>query len=197
MNRILFYDFETTGIPEWGKPSDDPCQPRITQIAAELVDEESRETLAALNFMIKPDGWIIPDEVAALTGITTERADQHGFLITDVLPAFLGMWKKSSLRCGHNESFDARMARIEMLRDGGYSEDFCDQWKAGAAYCTQAKSTKIVNTGRDGKKKTASLAEAYKFFTGQELTGAHNAATDVAACKAVYFGIQQHQGEAA
>ncbi|HFO1417848.1 TPA: hypothetical protein ACHIWN_005760 [Pseudomonas aeruginosa] len=32
------FDFETTGIPEWKLPSEDPCQPHIVEVAALLCD---------------------------------------------------------------------------------------------------------------------------------------------------------------
>ncbi|KVD80766.1 hypothetical protein WS62_25945 [Burkholderia sp. ABCPW 14] len=50
---------------------------------------------------------------------------------------------------------------------------------------------KMVRAGRN-HAKSPNLAETYEFFTGKKLEGAHNAAVDLAACKAVYFGIQTH-----
>ncbi len=47
--KALAYDTETTGLPDWNKPSDDPGQPRITQLAAELFDDETGEVLAGFH----------------------------------------------------------------------------------------------------------------------------------------------------
>lgn len=79
------------------------------------------------------------------------------------------------------------------------------QGKAAPAFCTQGKSTKIINLPPTekmlaaGRKhaKSPNLAEAYEFFTGKKLEGAHNAAVDLAACKAVYYGIKKHPAVAA
>lgn len=192
MKPVLFFDTETTGLPIWGQPSEDPSQPRITQIAAELFDEDSGAVLAYMDFLIKPEGWTIPHEIEELTGITNERANLFGVPISQVLPIFLEMWKHCVLRVGHNEPFDARMVRIELMKSAAHGEEYADFWKAGASFCTQSRSTKILNDFREpGQKKTANLREAYKHFTGNELVGAHTASGDVEGCKVVYLGIQK------
>lgn len=210
--KILFYDTETSGLPNWSMPSGDPSQPHVTQLAAELCDEDTGETLAAMNMIVRPDGWEIPLELQELTGITMERAMAEGLPADEVLHSFLSMWMASDLRCAHNESFDMRMLRIEIMRDPSYAlksvdqgVSFADHWKAGAAYCTQSNSVKICNipptpkmiAARRKGPKSPNLGEAYKFFTGEDLVGAHNAQVDIMACKAVYYGIKNHLKAAA
>ena len=56
----LFFDTETTGLPEWTKPSNHPDQPHITQIAAALVDD-NRHARSVLCTYIQPNGWTVPD----------------------------------------------------------------------------------------------------------------------------------------
>lgn len=207
MNKVICYDTETTGLPIWGSPSEHPDQPRVIQIAAELFDDETGATLAGLNVIVKPDGWNISDEIAALTGITMEKAMDVGLPMGTVLSMFIDLWQLANLhRMGHNESFDMRMIRIELMRHMAYGATFADKWKEAPAYCTMGSSTKIVNLPPSAKMlavgrktpKSPNLAEAYKHFTGLELEGAHNAANDIAATKAVYFGIKKHtQGAAA
>lgn len=205
MNTALFYDTETNGLPIWSLPSEDPSQPHITQLAAELCDESNGNVLASMDVLIKPDGWTIPEEIAAMTGITTERALSEGIPLSDALTQFTSLWRRATLRVGHNESFDARMVRIEYLRELDHDDPFHDEWKSAPAFCTQGKCTKIVNLPPTekmlaaGRKhaKSPNLAEAYEFFTGKKLEGAHNAAVDLAGCKAVYYGIKKHLAVAA
>lgn len=202
---IMVYDTETTGLPKWSEPSEHPDQPRVTQLCAELVNAETRAVEAAFHTIIKPDGWVIPRELEELTGITTEKALAIGVPMRDVMPIFMRLWDRSCLRVAHNESFDMRMMRIEILRDMGGSPEDADRWKVAPAFCTMANSTKILNlppsekmlsAGRRGPKPP-NLAEAYRHFTGTALVNAHNAAADTAACRAVYFGIIDSQQQAA
>lgn len=213
MKTILFYDTETTGLPLWNLPSEHPEQPRVTQLAGLLCNEETGEDLQQMSMIILPDGWTIPDEVAALTGITTERAHAEGVPAEVVVGHFIDMWKESNLRCGHNESFDMRMLRIELMRHPLYSMEsigappvpFADYWKTAPAYCTQGNSVKILNLpptekmlkARRNHPKSPNLGEAYQFFTGKPLEGAHDAMVDVRAAKEVYYGIKRHQAQTA
>lgn len=197
MKTLLFYDTETTGLPNWSIPSDDPSQPHITQIAALLTDEAGNK-LASLDLLVRPDGWTIPTELQELTGITMERAEQGGVAELVALSAFEALWRRASVRIAHNESFDARILRIGFKRFGGTICD-PDVWKAGPAKCTQILSSpilklppteKMIAAGRGRANKPPKLAEAYQFFTGKELSGAHNAMVDVMGVKAVWFAIQ-------
>ncbi|WP_412021502.1 hypothetical protein [Burkholderia cepacia] len=205
MKPILFYDTETNGLPLWNEPSDHPGQPRITQLAAELFDADSGRTLAFMDLMIRPDGWTIPAELEQLTGITNELAQRFGHSLNAALGTFICMWSEAELRVAHNESFDQRLVRIAAMRTLGVDHGFHEDWKKGAVFCTQTNSTKIINLPPTAKMiaagfkkpKSPNLGEAYEFFTGKKLEGAHNAAVDLAACKAVYFGIQAHAAKAA
>lgn len=64
MPTVLFYDTETSGLPDWHAPSEAPQQPHIVQIAAGLVDVDTRAMVAGLDLIVAPDGWTIPDDVA-------------------------------------------------------------------------------------------------------------------------------------
>lgn len=200
MRAILVFDSETTGLPEWSKPSDDPSQPHITQLCADLCDEETGDTISSFSVIIKPDGWVIPFDLEILTGITTEHANKYGVPISMALDMLMALHAKAYLRVAHNESFDMRMVRIEMKRDTCISDAFADAWKAAPAFCTQGQSTKIINLPPTEKMlaknkrgpKPPNLAEAYEFFARTKLLGAHNAAVDVMACKRIYLGIQAH-----
>ncbi|MDS1141754.1 3'-5' exonuclease [Pusillimonas sp. SM2304] len=198
MNYGLFYDTETTGLPLFAEPSEDPRQPHIVQLAAALVDLDTRKTVSSIDVIIKPNGWTIPDEVAAIHGITTEKAHDLGIAEESAVAMFLGLWNGRT-RIAHNETFDARILRIALKRFPAiFSESLGDKWKAGATQCTAKLATPIVKCPPTAKMiragrnhyKTANLTEAYTHFFGQAFDGAHSAMADVDACKAVYFAIQ-------
>ncbi len=207
MNLTLVYDTETSGLPLWNQPSEHPDQPRVLQLHAELFNDDTGETYATLSSIIKPEGWTVPAEITAITGITQEKAQDLGRPIGEVLPEFIDLWRRGGVRVAHNESFDMRMVRIELMRHPGFKDvmitpdiSYADFWKRGEAYCTQVGSTKILNlpptekmrAARRNHPKSPNLAEAFEFFTGTKLENAHDAAVDVAACKQVYFGIRKH-----
>ncbi|WP_338881504.1 3'-5' exonuclease [Achromobacter veterisilvae] len=195
-NLKFFYDTETTGLPLFKDPSEHPDQPHIVQLAAALVDMDSRETIASMDVIVRPDGWIIPDEVAAVHGITTEHAAAVGVPESLALFMFLELWGGRT-RIAHNESFDARIVRIAQHRAGELDHDL-DQWKSGTAECTARLATPIVKCPPTAKMlaanrthyKTPNLSEAVQFFTGKPLENAHSAMADVRGCMDVYFAIQ-------
>lgn len=202
MNLGLFYDTETSGLPLFNDPSEDPRQPHIVQLAARLVELETRKIISTIDLIVRPDGWEIPDDVAAVHGITTDRALKVGVPEWLALAVFMSMAGQSSARIAHNETFDARIIRIALKR---YAEDHGlthpDDWKDGEAKCTARLSTPICNlpptakmvAARRNHAKTPNLGEAFEFFTGNKLEGAHSALVDVDACMTVYFAIMDRE----
>ncbi|WP_313377962.1 3'-5' exonuclease [Achromobacter insolitus] len=202
MNLGFFYDTETTGLPQFKEPSDHPDQPHIVQLAGALVDLDSRDIVASLDVIVRPDGWEIPDEGAAVHGITTEHASAVGIPESLALSLFLELWGGRQ-RIAHNESFDARIVRIAQHRAGELEQDL-ERWKTGPAQCTARLSTNIIQLPPTAKMlaarrthyKTPNLAEAVQFFTGKPLENAHSAMADVRGCMDVYFGVLDRQREA-
>lgn len=198
MNTAIFYDTETTGLPLFKEPSEHPGQPHIVQLGAMLIDIDTRKTLASIDVIVRPDGWVIPEEVAAIHGITTEMAMDLGVSESMALGMLLELWRDNEprVRVAHNEQFDARIVRIALMRHE--DEPLADRWKAGLAQCTARLSSpimkippteKMVRAGFT-KPKTPNLREAYLHFTGRELVDAHSAMADTMACRDVYFAIQ-------
>lgn len=195
MKPALFFDTETSGLPLFDQPSEHQDQPHIVQLGARLVDIDSRRAISTLDVVIRPDGWTIPDEVAAVHGITTEHAIAVGVSESMALGMLLELWSRAEFRVAHNEQFDARIVRIALHR---FDEAELDAWKAGAAECTARLATPIMKlpptermrqAGRN-HPKTPNLGEAFRFFTGREHEGAHSALVDVDACMAVWFAIK-------
>jgi DNA polymerase-3 subunit epsilon len=197
--KALFYDTETTGLPLFSEPSEDPRQPHIVQLGALLVDLDTRKVHASIDLVIRPGDWEIPAEVTAIHGITTEHARAVGVSESLAVELFLELWNQSSFRCGHNEQFDARIVRIALMRHNAKIGRDPDQWKAGKAECTQILSTPILKlpptpkmlAAGFNKHKSANLREAYKHFMNEDLADAHSAMADAQACRRVYFAIKQ------
>lgn len=192
---MIFYDTETTGLPIWNEPSEGENQPHIVQLAALLVDAESREIISSIDTLIKPDAWDIPAEMIAIHGITTERALAEGMPEKEALALLMAMWTPDIVRVGHNQSLDERIIRIALKR---YSdEETAELWKNGSKQCTGLLAKPICQMlpkNRYGYKMPK-LAEAYEHFTGKSMEDAHNAMADTKACMEVYFAIQDLNAE--
>lgn len=200
MGRMfLSFDVETSGLPLFKEPSEHPDQPHIVQIGARLIDIETREPMLTLDTIIKPNGWTIPSEVAAIHGITTERALAEGIPEHEALATFDDMWRQAEFRLAYNASFDDRILRIAYMRHVGFGR--ADEWKDGAVKCSARMATPIVNMAPTDRMMAAGrytakmpkLAEAYRFFFGRDLENAHSALADVDASTAIYFAILDRQ----
>jgi len=192
---ICFFDTETTGLPLFRDPSDDPRQPHIVDICALLYTPQG-ELVDSFEALVKPDGWVIPDDVAAIHGITTEMALAEGIPEMEALGGFLQIYERAGLRVAHNVSFDDRIMRIAIKRFIG--EQAADEYKAVPSFCTCLNSTaivkcppteKMIRAGRGRQFKQPTVAEALRHFTGEELVGGHRARPDTEACARVYFSL--------
>lgn len=194
MSLIYTFDTETTGLPQFKLPSDDAGQPHLVDIAALLYAEDGTQ-VDSFEAIIKPDGWVIPDEVAAIHGITTEMAHDLGIPESEALDGFMAIHERAGLRVAHNRQFDDRIMRIALMRYRG--TEAADAFKAGEGFCTMNATRDIIKlppTARmRGGYKPPKLSEAYKFFTGDDLVGAHRARADAEGCALIYFALQSEE----
>lgn len=194
---ILFFDTETTGLPNWHMPSDDPTQPHIVQLAAMLTDDEGVKC-GSMDFLIQPAGWTLTGtEAAEMNGLTDEICEQSGVPVETALDAFFALLERADLSVAFNRNFDARMIRIA-LKKRDQEDPRLDQMKAhpggdpiykATQFVKAAPTEKMIAAGRT-HFKTCKLTEAYEHFFGETLEGAHDALVDVRACARVYFHLR-------
>ncbi len=198
MSLIYFYDTETSGLPQFKLPSSDPSQPHLVDVAALLYSEDGT-LVDSFEAIIRPDGWTIPDEVAAIHGITTEMAMDLGIPESEALDGFMAIHERAETRIAHNRPFDDRIMRIALMRYR--DEEAAEAYKAAAGFCTMSATRDIVKCPPTAKMvkagftkyKNPTLAEAYKHFTGEDLEGAHRARADAEGCATVYFALNAEQ----
>lgn len=198
MSLVYFFDTETTGLPQFKLPSNDPSQPHLVDLAALLYSEDGT-LVDSFEAIIRPDGWTIPDEVAAIHGITHEMAMDLGIPESEAIDGFMAIHERAELRIAHNRQFDDRIMRIALMRYR--DEETAEAFKEAPGFCTCNASRDIVKCPptekmiRAGftKYKNPTLAEAYKFFTGEELQGAHRARADAEGCATIYFALNAEQ----
>lgn len=200
---ILFFDTETTGLPNFQARSHEPSQPHLVQLAMVLADDDGHE-IEHQSVIIRPDGWVIPDDVAKIHGITQEMALANGIPEADAAAMYVAAHATSRLRVAHNESFDRRIMRIAMLRAGVPREEI-EAMEARPAFCTCITATSIVNLPPTDrmlaagftKPKPPKLQECIRHFFQEDLTGAHDALVDVRACARLFFHLRSLESKAA
>lgn len=183
LKDVLTFDCETTGLPAKGAKWDvDFAEfPNIVQLAWSVNEKER-------SYIIKPEGWEIPDASIEIHGITAERANAEGVPFADIIDEFLQDCEKARLLVGHNIYFDTSIVKAMILRIMGreyYDAKAEDALFKGKRIDTMMKTIKFVGAlyanGRPGKYPK--LEELYnKCFPGETFP-AHDALEDVRACK--------------
>lgn len=181
--NYLFFDTETTGlVKDWNDPSNE-LNPRLVQLGMCLCNEKGR-ILNTFSSIVIPEGFTIPDEAAAIHGITTEFASKCGDTVDSVINMFAILSYRADLVIAHNYKFDRVIIEheVSLLPQDKY------MLKIGPEFCTMLESTNLCRLpSKRGGYKWPKLSEAYHHFFGEELKEAHDALTDVMACKRIFF----------
>ncbi|MDR1221784.1 MAG: 3'-5' exonuclease [Tannerella sp.] len=183
----LFFDTETTGLPKnWKAPVTDVKNwPRLVQLAFLLYDSEGNE-ISSGDFIIKPEGFTIPPDVSKVHGITTERAIQEGYSITNVLQQFDKLIQQANCLVAHNMSFDEKIVGAEFIRNR-MTNPVPDKRKI----CTMESTTNFCAINGPYGYKWPKLSELhYKLFR-TFFEEAHNAAADIRATAKCFWELKR------
>ena len=184
---FLFFDTETTGLPRnWKAPVTDLRNwPRMVQLAFVSYDSDGSK-LSEGDFIVKPEGFVIPPDVSLIHGITHERAVREGVSLRGILEEFQLMISDSDVLVAHNISFDAMIVGAEFLRMG-----FSNPIPSKKKFCTMESSTNFCAIPGPYGYKWPKLSELhYKLFrTGFE--EAHNAAVDINATAKCFWELKR------
>lgn len=185
---ILFFDTETTGLPDFKKPHTDPSMPHIVQLGAILCDA-NRRVVGEMNLIVRPNGYTIPEEASRVHGITQEMATDYGLKIESVMGLFCALVDRASTIVAHNLDFDVKMVDASLHRLKQPSP------RPRETYCTMKASTDILKLPGLYGNKWPNLQEAHTHFLGKPFDGAHDAMADVRACMAVYYAMNPQPKE--
>lgn len=178
----IIFDTETVGLPNnWNAPfSDLENWPRMVQIAWMIFDE-NQTLIKKVSKIIKPENYTIPEEIAKIHRITTERAIKEGQDLKEVLLEFNKDLENNDYLIAHNIAFDEAIISAEFLRKGIKSNI-----ESIEKVCTM-KESKDYFKRRTGKEKWPKLTELYIELFGEIFEDAHDALVDVKACAKCYF----------
>lgn len=183
----LFFDTETTGLPEnFRAPHTDTDNwPRVIQLAWVLADEKG-EAVEQESLIIKPDGFTIPEESAQIHGITTEQALAQGVDLHEALDAFEQALGRAQALVAHNISFDVNVMGAEYVRTEGDTS-----WLETPQVCTMKRATPYCQLpGRYGYR-WPKLIELHEILFEEDFSGAHDALADVQACRRCFFELRE------
>jgi DNA polymerase-3 subunit epsilon len=119
MKKYAVIDTETSGLFDFRKPADDPGQPRLAQLAIILVERIVEGELLAtstLEFFVKPDGWEMQPEATAKNGLTTERLNEIGVPVANVLDVYQKVVEDGWIIVAFNAQYDTKVMRGEFRR---------------------------------------------------------------------------------
>jgi len=157
--KYVFFDTETTGLP---KSREEAIKgpnnwPHLVSISWQLY--ENMTFVKDESYIIKPMGWVIPDDSKLVHGISTERAMHEGHDLRDILIKFIG--ENADYLIAHNMDFDYNVIMNAILWDVKLSFP-----KFGKLFCTMKNSKEIMKipfaNGLNGYKPPK-LSELYEF----------------------------------
>ena len=183
----IVFDTETTNLAKsWNAPVTDVDNwPRMVQIAWVIYDENGHE-IKRRNCIIKPEGYIIPEETIKIHRISNERAHEEGLDLKSVLEEFTNDLKNNSYLIAHNLKFDENVVGCEFYRKGVqnnlYNIKFIDTKDLTVDFCKIESSRGY---------KWPSLIELYEKLFNSKFEDAHDAMVDVEALAKCFFELKR------
>jgi DNA polymerase III subunit epsilon len=182
----LFFDTETTGLPlNWKAPVTDLKNwPRLVQLAY-IFQDCNGKVITKCDYIIKPNGFLIPTDSSAIHGITTEKAMREGKELAVVLEEFDCLLNKAKYLVAHNISFDEKIVGAEFLRI-----NMQNSIPSKRKICTMKSSTNFCAIDGPYGYKWPKLSELhYKLFRSN-FEEAHNAAIDINATAKCFWELK-------
>jgi DNA polymerase-3 subunit epsilon len=186
--KTLFFDTETSGLPNMKETYKHPDQPWIVQLALILADET--KLYHRMSFLVHSEGREIHPKAQAVHGISTDDCEVG---LREILAAKLFeqiACDAEQLVC-HNVKFD-RLLILSMLHRQGL-DLFCEWLLALPSYCTMECSTEYCKLPphRWGSYKWPKLTELHKILFDHDFSGAHDALADVEATRRCYLKMKE------
>jgi len=166
-------DTETSGLFDFAKPADADGQPRLAHLAMILLDGELREE-GIIDLLVRPEGWVMPPEVAAINHLPHELLLEKGLPVTDVLATYTDAVDAGRIVVAFNAQYDTKIMRGELRR-----ANIDDRFERTPNICVMRALTDICQIPKANGRgyKFPKLAEAMAHFQIEQ-HGAHSAGGD-------------------
>ncbi len=183
----LIFDTETAGLPDdYDAPhSDIENWPRMVQLAWETFDTRGRK-IGTKSYVIRPNGFKIPEDAERVHGISTAIAKRIGAPVAGVLDEFMEALGESSVLVAHNLSFDTGILGAEFYRVGNKRP-----FRHVNRVCTMKEATDYCALPGPYGSKWPKLEELhYKLFR-KRVKETHDAGADAATCAKCFFELKR------
>lgn len=169
MTRVLAFDLETSGLLDYKAEADASHQPHIVALAA-IIFEGGEQTGEGFSFLVRPEGFTIPESATKISGISQRDAARRGIPARVAVSCLTNLSKTVNVITSFGfESFDAKVVRcalarmkVDCLFPPVGAEGFCSK-DAAKALC------KIP--GEEGSYKAPDLATASLTLLNKPLRG--------------------------
>lgn len=196
-NLILFFDTETTGLPNKKSPLD-PNQARLLQLGAILASPDG-EVISELNTLVQIGNAIINPYALAAHGITAEKANSEGAHPKEVFETFHQLADSAECLVCHNHNFDFNIIKLTAKQISSHYEDPSDpdimlsEIEDIPFYCTMVQATEFcaLPKKKGSGFKYPKLMELYSILFEREFSGAHDAMSDVTATMECFFELKK------
>ena len=161
MSYIIF-DVETTGLPKNYRLSPKVVDnwPYIVQFSWIIVNDYKK---TERSFIIKPDGYVIPDESIRIHQISNEKAIKEGILLKEVLEKFQNDCENINSLIAHNLHFDKSVILASCYRLDYKLSSFINK----KLVCTMKSTTDLCKIPGKYGYKYPRLEELHIFLFGK------------------------------
>jgi DNA polymerase III epsilon subunit-like protein len=182
--KVLFYDTETTGLPNRNRAFSFPAQPHVAQLAY-LLDDTDHGMIEEADLLIQPydKHWTMSPESLAIHGKTREMCE-GGLPLPDVMDRFVDACAEADVLICHNVSFDRLLDPLIEARTIFEGKPHVCTMLAAMPVC------KLPPKNGKGKGfKWPTLQETHLFLFGEQFDGAHDAMADISATRRCFIEL--------
>ena len=193
LQKILFFDTETSGFIKKDLSASDPDQAWTVQIGALLTDTEGKQ-IDNMNVIIKANGREMNPFAEEVHGISVEKADEEGIEEVEAAEQFGLLLRQASMVVGHNFDFDWAYAQHLLERN---MDDLSDEARS-AFYldlpnqCIMKDKAIVKFCGlknKTGRPKWPKLIELHEILFEEGFENAHDAFADISATAKCFFEL--------
>jgi len=186
---FLFFDTETTGLPKNWKASykDLNNWPRLIQVAWIIADING-SIIEQKNYIIKPNGFNIPEDATRIHKISTQKATQYGQELDFILNKFNDCVNKSDVIVAHNLSYDLNVIASEMFRSN-IDSDIMDKERI----CTMESTVDFCKLPSNYGYKFPKLSELYQKLFYSSFEESHDASVDIKATYKCFYELLKNK----